>query len=155
MSAADVAPAVPSPGASATAAGQARPQRGWALRFLGSELRLIFGRRRNLAGLRRAGRRAGDDRRRGQAVRSRSRAADPTSSPPSPTTGSSSPWPRWPSSWACSCRWRSRAIAGDSVAGEANIGTLRYLLRSRSTATRLLAVKYAAIVVFSIAATCW
>ena len=44
-------------------------------------------------------------------------------------------------------------IAGDSVAGEANIGTLRYLLAVPVGRTRLLAVKYAAIVVFSVAAT--
>jgi ABC-2 type transport system permease protein len=44
-------------------------------------------------------------------------------------------------------------VAGDSVAGEANIGTLRYLLAVPVDRTRLLAVKYAAIVLFSIAAT--
>lgn len=44
------------------------------------------------------------------------------------------------------------AIAGDSVAGEANLGTLRYLLTVPVHRTRLLAVKYAAIVVFSLAA---
>ncbi|MGZ4534698.1 MAG: ABC transporter permease [Nocardioidaceae bacterium] len=45
------------------------------------------------------------------------------------------------------------AISGDSVAGEANIGTLRYLLTVPVQRPRLLAVKYAAIVVFSFAAT--
>jgi ABC-2 type transport system permease protein len=45
------------------------------------------------------------------------------------------------------------AIAGDSVAGEANIGTLRYLLTVPVRRTRLLATKYAAIVIFSVAAT--
>jgi ABC-2 type transport system permease protein len=45
------------------------------------------------------------------------------------------------------------AISGDSVAGEANIGTLRYLLTVPVQRTRLLAVKYAAIVIFSVAAT--
>lgn len=45
------------------------------------------------------------------------------------------------------------AIAGDSVAGEANVGTLRYLLTVPVHRTRLLLVKYAAIVIFSIAAT--
>ncbi len=44
-------------------------------------------------------------------------------------------------------------IAGDSVAGEANIGTLRYLLTIPAGRTRLLVVKYAAIVIFSFAAT--
>ncbi len=45
------------------------------------------------------------------------------------------------------------AIAGDAVAGEANIGTLRYLLTVPVQRTRLLAVKYASIVLFSLAAT--
>jgi ABC-2 type transport system permease protein len=44
-------------------------------------------------------------------------------------------------------------IAGDSVAGEANIGTLRYLLAVPVTRPRLLAVKYAGIVVGAFAAT--
>lgn len=47
------------------------------------------------------------------------------------------------------------AIAGDSVAGEANIGTLRYLLTVPVGRTRLLAVKFAAIVIFSMVATMW
>ncbi len=45
------------------------------------------------------------------------------------------------------------AISGDAVAGEANIGTLRYLLTVPVHRARLLAVKYAAIVVFAFAAT--
>ena len=44
-------------------------------------------------------------------------------------------------------------IAGDSVAGEANIGTLRYLLTIPAGRTRLLAVKFAAIVVSALVAT--
>jgi ABC-2 type transport system permease protein len=44
-------------------------------------------------------------------------------------------------------------IAGDSVAGEANLGTLRYLLTVPAGRTRLLVVKYAAIVIFAVAAT--
>jgi ABC-2 type transport system permease protein len=44
-------------------------------------------------------------------------------------------------------------IAGDSVAGEANLGTLRYLLTIPAGRTRLLLVKYAAIVIFALAAT--
>ncbi|HEY2506049.1 MAG TPA: ABC transporter permease [Streptosporangiaceae bacterium] len=43
-------------------------------------------------------------------------------------------------------------VAGDSIAGEANLGTLRGLLTVPVGRTRLLAVKYAAIVVFSLAA---
>ena len=45
------------------------------------------------------------------------------------------------------------AISGDSIAGEANIGTLRYLLAVPVQRARLLAVKYLAIVIFSLAAT--
>jgi ABC-2 type transport system permease protein len=45
------------------------------------------------------------------------------------------------------------AIAGDSVAGEANLGTLRYLLTVPVHRTRLLAVKFAGIVTFCFAAT--
>ena len=46
-------------------------------------------------------------------------------------------------------------VAGDSVAGEANIGTLRYLLTVPVHRTRLLAVKFAAITIFSLVATLW
>jgi ABC-2 type transport system permease protein len=45
------------------------------------------------------------------------------------------------------------AISGDSVAGEANLGTLRYLLAVPAGRTRLLVIKYAAIVIFALAAT--
>jgi len=45
------------------------------------------------------------------------------------------------------------AISGDSVAGEANLGTLRYLLAVPVDRTRLLVVKFAAIAVFAFAAT--
>jgi len=43
-------------------------------------------------------------------------------------------------------------VAGDSVAGEAGYGTLRYLLAVPAGRTRLLAVKYAAVVIFGLAA---
>ncbi len=45
------------------------------------------------------------------------------------------------------------AISGDAVAGEANLGTLRYLLAVPAGRTRLLVIKYAAIVIFALAAT--
>jgi ABC-2 type transport system permease protein len=45
------------------------------------------------------------------------------------------------------------AISADSVAGEADLGTLRYLLTVPVQRARLLAVKYAAIVVFALVAT--
>jgi len=44
-------------------------------------------------------------------------------------------------------------VAGDSVAGEAGYGTLRYLLTVPAGRTRLLAVKYGAIVTFGLSAT--
>jgi ABC-2 type transport system permease protein len=44
-------------------------------------------------------------------------------------------------------------VSGDAVAGEANLGTLRYLLTVPVRRTRLLAVKYAAVVTFCFAAT--
>src|SRR5688572_15326022 len=44
------------------------------------------------------------------------------------------------------------AIAGDAVAGEANQGTLRYLLAVPVHRTRLLLVKYAGVVIFAFAA---
>lgn len=43
-------------------------------------------------------------------------------------------------------------VAGDSVAGEAGSGTIRYLLAVPAGRTRLLSVKYAAVVVFGLAA---
>lgn len=42
-------------------------------------------------------------------------------------------------------------VAGDSVAGEANLGTLRYLLAVPVGRTRLLAVKFAGIVIWCLA----
>ncbi|PWI45505.1 ABC transporter permease [Streptomyces sp. ICBB 8177] len=44
-------------------------------------------------------------------------------------------------------------VAGDSVAGEANAGTLRYLLVAPAGRTRLLLTKYACVLVFCAAAT--
>ena len=45
------------------------------------------------------------------------------------------------------------AISGDAVAGEANLGTLRYLLTVPVSRLRLLGTKYAAIVVFAFLST--
>ncbi|GAA2526355.1 ABC transporter permease [Pilimelia columellifera] len=47
------------------------------------------------------------------------------------------------------------AIAADSVAGEAQLGTLRYQLVVPVGRTRMLAVKFAAIAIFAAAATAW
>jgi ABC-2 type transport system permease protein len=43
-------------------------------------------------------------------------------------------------------------VAGDSIAGEAGLGTLRYLLTVPAGRTRLLSVKYATLVIFGLAA---
>jgi ABC-2 type transport system permease protein len=45
------------------------------------------------------------------------------------------------------------AASGDAIAGEANLGTLRYLLTIPAGRTRLLLTKYVAVVIFGLAAT--
>ena len=45
------------------------------------------------------------------------------------------------------------AISGDSVAGEANLGTLRYLLAVPAGRTRMLMIKYTAVMIFALVAT--
>lgn len=45
------------------------------------------------------------------------------------------------------------SISSDSIAGEANLGTLRYLLSVPVLRTRMLVVKYAAIAIFTLVAT--
>jgi ABC-2 type transport system permease protein len=45
------------------------------------------------------------------------------------------------------------AISSDTIAGEANLGTLRYLLTVPVHRTRMLAVKYAAVAIFAFAAS--
>src|SRR3954451_4755870 len=44
-------------------------------------------------------------------------------------------------------------VSGDAIAGEANLGTLRYVLTRPSGRTRLLAVKAATVVIFCLSAT--
>jgi ABC-2 type transport system permease protein len=44
-------------------------------------------------------------------------------------------------------------VSGDAIAGEANLGTLRYLLTRPSGRTRLLGIKAVTVVVFCLAAT--
>ena len=127
--------------------------RGLSTRFLRSELRLIFRRRRNLAGLVVLA-----------AVPVLIAVAVKLSSP-----GRGSGGPDFVASITQNGLFVALAaltieiglflplavatISGDSVAGEANIGTLRYLLAVPVHRTRLLAVKYAAIVLFSFVAT--
>src|SRR5450756_1272184 len=151
MSAADLAPG-PTTGLATSAA--ARPLRHLSTRFLRSELRLIFGRRRNQAGLGIL------------AVVPLMLAITVKVSTPRPGRG-----PDFFASITSNGLFVALAalsielplflplavgaIAGDSVAGEANIGTLRYLLTVPVNRTRLLAVKFAAITIFSLVATLW
>src|SRR5674476_928638 len=132
----------------------ARPLRHVSTRFLRSELRLIFGRRRNQAGLGIL------------AVVPLILAITVKLSTPRPGHG-----PDFLASITSNGLFVALAslsielalflplavgtIAGDSVAGEANIGTLRYLLAVPVHRTRLLAVKFAAITIFSMVATVW
>src|SRR6516162_1395851 len=46
-------------------------------------------------------------------------------------------------------------VSGESLAGEANTGTLRYLLVVRAGRARLLSVKYVAVVLFTLSPACW
>ena len=131
-----------------------RPRRRISTRFLRSELRLIFGRRRNQAGLGIL------------AVVPLILAITVRLSTPRPGRG-----PDFFASITSNGLFVSLSalsielalflplavgtIAGDSIAGEANIGTLRYLLTVPVHRARLLAVKFAAIAIFSMAATMW
>jgi ABC-2 type transport system permease protein len=119
-----------------------RPRRRWSTRFLRSELRLIAGRRRNQAGLAVLA-----------AVPIVMAIAVKLSSPSGPDEG-----PNFLSSITSNGLFVPLAalsveigfflplamsmLAGDSVAGEANIGTLRYLLTVPVDRARLLFVKY-------------
>ena len=151
MSAADIIPARPTEVATAPVA---RPRRHASTRFLRSELRLIFGRRRNLAGLGVL------------AVVPLIISIAVKLSVPRPGRG-----PDFLASVTSNGLFVALSaltvelglflplavgtIAGDSIAGEANIGTLRYLLTVPVHRTRLLAVKFAAITIFAILATLW
>jgi len=159
MSAADLTPGArtgPSTGLPTDLSGSpaVRPLRHVSTRFLRSELRLIFGRRRNLAGLGVL------------AVVPVIIAIAVKLSAPRPGRG-----PDFLASVTSNGLFVALsaltvelglflplavgAIAGDSIAGEANIGTLRYLLTVPVGRTRLLAVKFAAIAIFSLVATFW
>jgi ABC-2 type transport system permease protein len=136
----------------AEAVGTRRPRQ-FSTRFLRSELRLIFGRRRNQAGLLVL---AG--------VPVLISVAVKVSSP-----GRGGDGPDFFSSITENGLFVAlasltielglflplavAAISGDAVAGEANLGTLRYLLTVPVQRARLLSVKYVAIVIFSIVAT--
>jgi len=135
-------------------AAAARPPRHVSTRFLRSELRLIFGRRRNQAGMVIL------------ALVPIMIAITVKLSAPRPGRG-----PDFFTSITSNGLFVAlatlsieltlflplavAAIAGDSIAGEANIGTLRYLLTVPVHRTRLLAVKFTAITIFSLVATIW
>ncbi len=133
----------------------ATPRRRFSTRFLRSELWLIFGRRRNWAGL---------------AVLSSVPVIVATAVKISPPRGGGrGEGPDFFSSITSNGLFVAlaalalelplflpvavAAISADSIAGEANLGTLRYLLAVPVQRTRMLAVKYAALVVFTFAAT--
>jgi ABC-2 type transport system permease protein len=138
------------------AAGSTRPRARVSTRFLRSELMLIFGRRRNWAGMLIL---AAVPVLIGVAVKFWA----------SPGDGSDSGGPQFASQISNNGLFVAltaltlelplflplavAAIAADSVAGEANLGTLRYLLTVPVLRARLLAVKYVAIAIFSMAAT--
>jgi ABC-2 type transport system permease protein len=142
------------PGTAAPRSTVARPLRHISTRFLRSELRLIFGRRRNQAGMGIL------------AVVPLMIAITVKLSTPAPGRG-----PDFFGSITSNGLFVAlaalsielglflplavAAISGDSIAGEANIGTLRYLLTVPVHRTRLLAVKFAAITIFSLVATVW
>jgi ABC-2 type transport system permease protein len=133
-----------------------RPARRLSTRFLRSELWLIFGRRRNWAGLAVLA-----------AVPVLIAVAMKLSDPGPGTSGGDGP------DFFASITDNGlfvalaaltielplflpiavAAISADTIAGEANLGTLRYLLAVPVQRTRMLAVKYAAVVIFAAAAT--
>jgi ABC-2 type transport system permease protein len=153
MSLADRLPAAAPPPA---AAAPRHPARTW-LRFFGSELRLVFGRRRNQLLLLVT---VGFPVVIGIALRV---------SAPHPQGGGNGPGTAFFNQLAGNGVFLSfialstllilvlpvvvSVVAGDSVAGEASYGTLRYLLAVPAGRTRLLGVKLAVIVVFGLCAT--
>jgi ABC-2 type transport system permease protein len=130
----------------------ARPRRVVSTRFLRSELRLVFGRLRNLAVL---------------AVLAAVpvliavavRLSRPDSAEGPPFLSSITDNGLFVSLTAMTVvlplflPLAVAVVSGDAVAGEANLGTLRYLLTVPVRRSRLLAVKYAAVVAFCFAAT--
>jgi ABC-2 type transport system permease protein len=152
MSTADVASRA---GQAARAGGQLAPVRHW-LRLLRSELGLVFGRRRNIALL---------------VVL----AAVPVllgfvlkASPLQPGNGGGNGEPAFLTQVtgngvflaflalvvesALALPLAVAVVSGDAIAGEANRGTLRYLLTVPAGRTRLLGIKFTAIVAFCVAA---
>jgi ABC-2 type transport system permease protein len=131
-----------------------RPARRANPRFLASELRLIFGRRRNLAGLavlaavpvimaiavRTSGEGAGD-------------GGGPEFVNLITGNGFFVALAALGVEIGLFLPIAIAAISVDAIAGEANVGTLRYLLAVPVARVRMLAVKYAAVVIFAFVAT--
>ncbi|HEX2355268.1 MAG TPA: ABC transporter permease [Micromonosporaceae bacterium] len=134
----------------------ARPARAMSSRFLRSELRLIFGRRRNIAGLLVLA-----------SVPIIIAVAMKVSDPPTGEGGGPDFFAQITGNGlfvalaAVTAELplflplAVAAISADTIAGEANVGTLRYLLTVPVHRTRMLAVKYTAVVIFAFAATVW
>jgi ABC-2 type transport system permease protein len=132
---------------------EARPRR-FSTRLLRSELWLIFGRRRNWAGL---------------AVLAVVPTIIAITVKVSPPGGGGGEGPNFFASITSNGLFVAlaaltvelplflplsvAAISADAIAGEANLGTLRYLLTVPVDRARMLAVKYTAIVIFALAAT--
>jgi len=129
-----------------------RPRARVSTRFLRSELKIIFGRRRNIAGL---------------AVlavvpvilaiavrvSSPGQGEGPSFVSAIAGNGLFVAFPALALELPLFLPLAVSAISGDSVAGEANLGTLRYLLAIPAGRTRLLVIKYAAIMIFALVAT--
>jgi ABC-2 type transport system permease protein len=126
------------------------PTRGPSLRFLRSELRLIFGRRRNLAGL---GVLAAVPIIIALAVKySGSRGGGGGFLSQATSNGLFVGLAALTVELPLFLPLAVAVIAGDTVAGEANIGTLRYLLATPVQRPRLLAVKYTALLISTVVA---
>lgn len=137
---------------SAAEAATARRPRAVSTRFLRSEMRLIFGRRRNLAGLLVL---AAVPVLISVAVKlsSPERGGGPDFFSSITENGLFVALASLTLEIGLFLPLAVAAISGDAVAGEANLGTLRYLLTVPVHRARLLGVKYLAIVLFSLAAT--
>ncbi len=129
-----------------------RPRARLSGRFLFSELGIIFGRRRNLAGM---GVLAVVPIILATAIRVESGAAGPGADFIIGITGNGLfiAFAALILELPLFLPLAVSAISGDAVAGEANLGTLRYLLTIPAGRLRLLIVKYVAIVIFAFVAT--
>lgn len=152
MSAAEVAPDAAVVSEDGGTAGRGRPA-GFSTRFLRSELRIIFGRRRNQAGLGVLGLVPIVIAVAVKASEGRGRGDGPDFFASITGNGLFVALAALTIELTLFLPLAVATISGDSVAGEANLGTLRYLLTIPVGRTRMLAVKFAAITIFSFFAT--